>query len=141
MMYLSMLVAILSFAGMLMVAFAYRSSLSKDADPATWYFSMSLLLIAISTALRRIYWDLFWDWSRKHEPVIFAWLQENTEMEYINMCFNLIVLIAVYFALKARHELIPDEEKANWHWYSAWTYPEGFRGLAEHVRVYRKRSR
>lgn len=137
--YLAMFVAIASFLGMMAVAFAYRSSLSRDSDPATWYFSVSILLIALSTAIRRLYWDVFWVYLRDHNYDYSRKWIVWFPTEYVNLLFNSFVLVAVYFALRARFELIPDNERTKWRWYSAWVYPDSFKGLVNNVRIQRKR--
>ena len=109
--YLLMASSLLAIVGVALLAFGYRHSLFSD-DPATRWFSRSMALLAASIFGRRLTWDLM-------HPIVTG----DVDQRPLNVVFNLIAIAAVYAGLRARLMLIPEEDRADWRWWTAWAHP------------------
>ena len=116
---LNAIISVLAVAGMVAIAWGYRPSLRSRAS-ATWYFTWGWLLLAISTGGRRLWWDVVWANSVQPDQ-----LADPGGMIIINLVFNALVLVSVWFGLKARQLLLPHHEQAAWPWWKAWAHPSG----------------
>ena len=119
---LNAIVAVLTVAGMMAIAWGYRASL-RHRGTATWYFAMGVAVLAGSMGLRRIYWDVVWTMARRHTPETAFWWSDITGATNINIVFNSLVLASIYCSLKARQLLLPEDEQARWPWWRAWAHP------------------
>lgn len=72
--------------------------------------------IAVIIVMRTGFWDVVYPLAGY--PDGFRW---------INILFNLGVVIPCYFWLKAKWWLIPAEERGRYTWYNAWCYPVQWR--------------
>lgn len=111
MQYLLFLSSILAVSGTAAIAYGYRASLFSG-DPATRWFSRSMALLALSIFGRRFTWDIL-------VPATVG----GYDPRPLNIVYNLIAILAVYAGLNARLWLIPEDERGQWHWYSAWLHP------------------
>ena len=119
---LNAIFAVLPVIGMMAVAWSYRASL-RHRGTATWYFAMSVVVLAGSMALRRIYWDVMWVMARRYTPETATRWSDMTDAASINIVFNALVLVSIYCSLKARQLLLPEDEQARWPWWKAWAHP------------------
>lgn len=103
--------SLFSIIGVSVLAYGYRASLFSD-DPATRWFARSMALLAVSVVVRRMAWDII-------HPVVNAQVDQRP----LNILVNIVTIFAVYAGLKARLALIPDDERGDWHWWSAWQHP------------------
>ena len=113
--------SLLSIVGVGIMAYGYRSSLVSK-DEVTRWFASSLVFLALAYALRRLTWDIAY-------PIYAG----GANYSPINIVFNLINLVAVYYGLKARHLLIPESERHRWRWYTSWMHPHIFKFRVEPV--------
>lgn len=113
--YLLMASSLLAICGVALLAIGYRHSLFS-ADPATRWFSRSMALLAASIFGRRLTWDLL-------HPIVSG----DVDQRPLNVVFNLIAIAAVYAGLRARLLLIPEEDRADWRWWTAWAHPSIWR--------------
>lgn len=109
--YLLFTTSMFSIIGVLVLAYGYRASLFSS-DPITRMFARSMALLAIGIAARRMAWDII-------HPIV----NGEVDQRPLNVVINIVTIFAVYAGLKARLMLIPDEERANWHWWSSWAHP------------------
>lgn len=117
-------VAVITIIGMICVAWGYRHAL-RNRGTATWHFAMSMATLAGSMGLRWLYWDVIWTTLRNRAPDLASALSAAHGGTSINIVFNLMVLAAIYHSLKARWLLLPEKDRARWHWWSAWSHPDG----------------
>ena len=103
--------SLFSIIGVSVLAYGYRASLFSE-DPATRWFARSMALLAVSVFVRRLAWDII-------HPVVNAQVDQCP----LNILVNIVTIFAVYAGLKARLALIPDDERGDWHWWSAWQHP------------------
>ena len=103
--------SLFSIIGVSVLAYGYRASLFSE-DPATRWFARSMALIAVSVFVRRMAWDII-------HPIV----NSSVDQRPINVMVNVVTIFAVYAGLKARLALIPDDERGDWHWWSAWQHP------------------
>ena len=103
--------SLFSIIGVSVLAYGYRASLFSE-DPATRWFARSMALIAVSVVMRRTAWDII-------KPIV----NSTVDQRPINIMVNIVTIFAVYAGLKARLALIPDDERGDWHWWSAWQHP------------------
>lgn len=103
--------SLFSIIGVSVLAYGYRASLFSD-DPATRWFARSMALLAVSVFVRRMAWDII-------HPIV----NSTVDQRPINVMVNIVTIFAVYAGLKARLALIPDDERGDWHWWSAWQHP------------------
>ncbi|WP_300042540.1 hypothetical protein [uncultured Paracoccus sp.] len=114
----------MTIVGMTCLAWGYRHALAVRGT-ATWHFTMSMMVLATTFSLRRVYWDVVAPIVRHRWPETWAEIFAIHGGTNINILFNLVALMAIYHGLKARWLLLPDDERARWHWWSAWTHPDG----------------
>ena len=103
--------SLFSIIGVSVLAYGYRASLFSE-DPATRWFARSMALLAVSVFVRRMAWDII-------HPIV----NSSVDQRPINVMVNIVTIFAVYAGLKARLALIPDDERGDWHWWSAWQHP------------------
>lgn len=103
--------SLLSMLGVMALAYGYRASMFSD-DQATKFFARSMALLALVIFARRLAWDII-------HPVVTG----EVDQRPLNIAINLVTLVAVYAGLKARLLLIPDNERARWRWWNAWSHP------------------
>ena len=103
--------SLFSIIGVSVLAYGYRASLFSE-DPATRWFARSMALLAVSVFVRRMAWDII-------HPIV----NSTVDQRPINIMVNIVTIFAVYAGLKARLALIPDDERGDWHWWSAWQHP------------------
>lgn len=103
--------SLFSIIGVSVLAYGYRASLFSE-DPATRWFARSMALLAVSVFVRRMAWDII-------HPIV----NSSVDQRPINVMVNIVTIFAVYAGLKARLMLIPDDERGDWHWWSAWQHP------------------
>lgn len=103
--------SLFSIIGVSVLAYGYRASLFSD-DPATRWFARSMALLAVAVFVRRMAWDII-------HPIV----NSSVDQRPINIMVNIVTIFAVYAGLKARLALIPDDERGDWHWWSAWQHP------------------
>ena len=103
--------SLFSIIGVSVLAYGYRASLFSE-DPATKWFARSMALLAVSVFVRRMAWDII-------HPIV----NSSVDQRPINVMVNIVTIFAVYAGLKARLMLIPDDERGDWHWWSAWQQP------------------
>lgn len=103
--------SLFSIIGVSVLAYGYRASLFSE-DPATRWFARSMALLAVSVFVRRMAWDII-------HPIV----NSTVDQRPINVMVNIVTIFAVYAGLKARLALIPDDERGDWHWWSAWQHP------------------
>ena len=103
--------SLFSIIGVSVLAYGYRASLFSE-DPATRWFARSMALLAVSVFVRRMAWDII-------HPIV----NSSVDQRPINIMVNIVTIFAVYAGLKARLALIPDDERGDWHWWSAWQHP------------------
>lgn len=103
--------SVVSISSVAALAYGYRSSLFSQ-DTATRWFAWSMALLAMAMFCRSITWDII-------SPVS----KGGIDQRYFNVAYNIVSFIAAYAGLKARWHLIPEAERDQWHWYSAWIHP------------------
>lgn len=103
--------SLFSIIGVFVLAYGYRASLFSD-DPATRWFARSMALLAVAVFVRWMAWDII-------HPIV----NSTVDQRPINVMVNIVTIFAVYAGLKARLALIPDDERGDWHWWSAWQHP------------------
>lgn len=82
----------------------------------------AIVLLSISYILRSGYWDVLqWVLPRENWVVV----RDFFGGQNMSSAFNAIVVVAVYYLLSARYYLIPDDERAGWHWWNAFLHPSG----------------
>lgn len=108
---LLVLSSVLSIIGVCVLAYGYRASLFSE-DRITKWFATSLVLLAVAYAARRFTWDVV-------VPVVYG----ETFYNPVNIAFNCINMVAVYYGLKARYLLISEEERDGWTWLTSWMHP------------------
>lgn len=116
---LNAIISLLAVAGMVAIAWGYRPSL-RARSTATWYFTWGWLLMALSTGGRRFWWDVIWSHTAQEGQ-----LADPISTVAINLIFNGLILVSVWFGLKARQMLLPPHEQADWPWWKAWAHPSG----------------
>lgn len=107
--------SLFSIIGVTVLAYGYRASLFSE-DMATRWFARSMAFLAMSIFLRRMAWDLI-------HPIV----NGEVDQRPLNILVNIMTIVAVYAGLKARLMLIPDDERQDWHWWSAWAHPAMWR--------------
>ena len=103
--------SLFSIIGVSVLAYGYRASLFSE-DPATRWFARSMALLAVAVVMRWMAWDII-------KPIV----NSGVDQRPINIMVNIVTIFAVYAGLKARLALIPDDERGDWHWWSAWQHP------------------
>lgn len=103
--------SLFSIIGVSVLAYGYRASLFSE-DPATRWFARSMALLAVAVFVRWMAWDII-------KPIV----NSSVDQRPINIMVNIVTIFAVYAGLKARLALIPDDERGDWHWWSAWQHP------------------
>lgn len=114
--------SLVSIIGVSVLAYGYRASLVSE-DRITRYFAASMVFLALGYALRRFSWD-----------IVVPLYTGGVDYSPVNIIFNVINLIAVYFGLRARWLLIPEPERYAWKWYTAWMHPGLFRIRVNRIR-------
>jgi len=88
-------------------------------DGFALYATRFVTVTAIATAGRTFYWDVVPVVLDEHWQALFGAMggQEFSTL------FNVLYLVAIYDALKAREALIPEDERHKWPWWLAWAHP------------------
>lgn len=107
--------SLLSILGVSALAYGYRASLVSE-DKVTRLFAASMVFLAMGYAMRRFSWD-----------IVIPLLYDVNYYNPVNIVFNVVNMFAVYFGLRARWFLIPEPERYEWRWYTAWMHPGLFR--------------
>lgn len=103
--------SLIATIGMGALAYGYRASLFSQ-DKATRWFSLSMVMISGGFFLRRSFWDF-----------IFPFINDSFNPRPTSIVFNLIAIAGVYCGLRARLNLIPEEERQGWRWWNSWQHP------------------
>lgn len=115
------LISTLTVIGMFCIAWGYRQALDERGTAAR-HFAASMVYLAVSTGLRRLYWDIFWFTTQADTG---GFLADPRLGASLNTGFNLLLLAAIYHGLKARWLLLDDDERTRWPWWFAWAHPSG----------------
>lgn len=78
-----------------------------------------VVLVAASVVLRSTYWDVIQLLAADR----WADLRRVLGGQSFSALFNLIVLAAGYFFLRARLALVPEGERDRWRWWTVWAHP------------------
>lgn len=103
--------SLIAIIGVAVLAYGYRSSFSSH-DMTTRFFSWSMALLSISIFVRRATWDII-------DPLV----TQTVDHRPLNIVYNAVAIAAVYFGLRARLFLIPQNERHKWHWWNSWQHP------------------
>ena len=111
-------VALLAVGGLVVSAIGWRYSLRRwnSAEPEAW-FALAKVLYAIAIGARILIWDVWWS-ILHHTDSTNAIARTD-----INIITSGIVVAGVYCSLRARHLLIPPQDRPRWPWWKAWLHP------------------
>ena len=111
--------ALILMAGMAAVARGF-APLIRDIDAGfPTHIVSGVTIMVIVLVFRSGYWDITQFIAGDMWPEIYQMLGG----QQISSVFNLLMLWAVYHFLRARWFLIPDEERGDWYWFTAWAHP------------------
>ncbi|SEN86955.1 hypothetical protein SAMN04489859_10203 [Paracoccus alcaliphilus] len=119
-------IAIINAVGLVMIVWAFRTSL-RVVGEATWWFVVGFALLSFILILRGLYWDVALPLARAYAPGAAAAWSELVSGRMFNVVFSGLMMLSIYCALKCRQALIPAHERADWPWWKAWMHPTKIR--------------
>lgn len=116
--------ALLAVAGLTASALGWRHSLRQWSgdEPESW-FALAKVLYAIAIGARILIWDVWWSILHHTDSTNAIALSQAFGWTDINIITSGIVLAGVYCSLRARHLLIPPQDRPRWPWWKAWLHP------------------
>lgn len=97
-----------------------RVAIAANQGRLAHHFGLFIICLSAAYVLRATWWDglhvLIGADAR-------AWLADSTGGISMNILFNGMALIGGYHGLKALHLMIPERDRAEWSWLTAWAYP------------------
>jgi len=110
---LNAILAATALLGGVLVARAFLPNLRANAPDPLHSLATAMMLAACAYFLRSAYWDIIW-----------LFRSGGSGRPGINTFINLIVLLAEYYALRARLLIIPESERHKWSILTAPFYPK-----------------
>lgn len=98
---------------------AFHPLVTQRLEPFGEHMVKGLTYLAVGTMARASFWDILPDLLGSGWPAF----RDALGGLAFNAFFNLIVLFATYHFLHARFFAIPEEERREWRWYTAWAHP------------------
>ena len=111
--------SLLVVAMMAAVFIGFARIWDSAGSPVIRNLSKGVMTVCLTLVARSSYWDVTQRVLGDAWPAVSAALGG----QQFSTVFNLGAILAAYFFLRAKWWLIPDEERSEWHWYSAWLYP------------------
>lgn len=112
--------AIIAMVGLFLVARGYWPLLRPGlGSPWADNIMKGVIIIAVTLTLRSGYWDVAqWALGPAWPPV-----RDALGGQTFSTAFNIPLIVGVYYILKSRLYLIPEDEREQWRWWSAWAHP------------------
>lgn len=116
--------------GILALARAYRMPKGETRYSAVWYFSQSIMDLAVSVgiAVNAIGFWVLWRVYFSPDPMLFL---DGWPLIAVGFTFDTLFLRGIYRGLRAvqvsLHDRLPAHERHLWPWWAAWLYPDRIR--------------
>lgn len=122
--FLNAIVSTIVVLGLLASALGWRHSLRGEYRSPEWYFAMAKVVMATGIGFRMLFWDVIWGTLNAIDPhYAVAWSNAFGRTN-VNLFASAILLLGVYYSLKARQLILLQDRGINWHWTIAWAYPK-----------------
>lgn len=118
---LSTALAIIALIGGVLSARAFLPHVNVFGRSPSSNLARGLVLAAASVGPRTFYWDVMKNFLGPNWAVVRDLMGGNT----VNILFNLVLLLGIYYILKARLLTIPDEERWRYNIITAAFFPSG----------------
>lgn len=113
---LNAFLALISALGGILVAIAYLPHVSLFGLSPASNIVRAATLAGLAYYPRALYWDVYW----------FA-MGYKVSNPLLNCAVSALIILSVYFALRARYLAIPDEERGEYNIITAIRYPNKMR--------------
>lgn len=111
--------SILAAFGMALVARAFFPLIKGQVSDFAGHMIKGVVIVAIVIFARSLYWDGAQFFLGDQWKAVSAALGGQK----FSTVFNLPIFWALYHFMQARLEIIPDDERDEWRWWSAWAHP------------------
>lgn len=116
----------LAILSLMCAAWAMRKNLSFNVTTPFGWFSLSLFTITSATFFRMTWWDIVG--PNLLDRGLITSTQYSASVWLVNGAFfNPLVILSVYFMMRALLLMIPDSYRSNYTVFSVWLYPYHFR--------------
>ncbi|TMV79967.1 hypothetical protein FGG78_25635 [Thioclava sp. BHET1] len=97
-----------------------RILVANDQGVRVKHFTRMIFALCLAYAWRSIWWDV--------APGVMSvdhwnWLRRIVTSDIANSVFDLVAIYAGVHGLKALYLMVPDSDRLQWRWWSAWAYP------------------
>lgn len=120
--HLNSFMSVLAVLGLVASAIGWRHSLRRYEYSAEFYFALAKVFYSVGIGARLLLWDVILGQLHEADPPAADAFWRAIGGTDANIFSSALILCGVYCSLRARHLLIPEEQRAGWPWWLSWQH-------------------